>query len=385
MILKIPLAWLQLTREKTRLLVALSGIGFANILMFVQLGFRSALFDSSVRIHASLLGDVFLISPQSVAWISMKQFSERRLYQAMGFEGVESVSPLYLDFAQWKNPQTRKPRNIFVIGFNPEEQVFNLPEVQQNAEKLKTPDTVLFDEGSRTEFGPISADFNQGKTITTEVQNRQLTVEGLFKLGPSFGADGNLITSDLNFLRLFKDKRTKGLIDVGMIKLQPGANTQKVIENLRRTLPEDVKILSKQEFMDFEINYWDSSSPTGFIFNLGTAMGFIVGTVIVYQILYSDVSDHLAEYATLKAMGYTDAYLLLVVFQEALILAILGYIPGFYISILVYAGARNATLLPMFMSIGRAVLVLALTILMCFISGAIAVRKLRAADPADIF
>lgn len=385
MIRKIPLSWLQLTREKTRLLVALSGIGFANILMFVQLGFRSALFDSSVRLHASLEGDVFLISPQSVAWISMKQFSERRLYQAMGFDGVESVSPLYLDFAQWKNPQTRKPRNIFIIGFNPEEQVFSLPEVQQNADKLKFPDIVLFDEGSRAEFGPISADFNQCQTITTEVENRQVTVEGLFKLGPSFGADGNLITSDLNFLRLFANRRTKGLIDVGIIQLQPGVDREKVLENLRRFLPEDVKILSKQEFMDFEKDYWNSSTPTGFIFTLGAAMGFIVGTVIVYQILYSDVSDHLAEYATLKAMGYTDAYLLIVVFQEALILAILGYIPGLSISLVVYAGASNATLIPIVMSIGRAILVLALTILMCFLSGAIAVRKLRTADPADIF
>jgi putative ABC transport system permease protein len=385
MIWKTPLSWLQLTREKTRLLVALSGIGFANVLMFVQLGFLNALFDSAVRIHASLKGDVFLISPQSVALISMKQFSERRLYQVMGFEGVESVSPLYLDFAQWKNHQTRTTRNIFVIGFNPDERVFNLPDFQQNADKLKTPDTVLFDEGSRAEFGPVSADFHQGKPITTEVANRKITVEGLFKIGPSFGADGNLITSDLNFLRLFSTRRTKGLIDVGMIKLKPGVNSEKLIENMRIFLPEDVKVISKQEFMDFEISYWNSSTPTGFIFTLGAAMGFIVGTVIVYQILYSDVSDHLAEYATLKAMGYTDAYLLVVVFQEALILAILGYIPGVNISLLVYAGASSATLIPIVMSGGRAMLVLALTVLMCFVSGAIAVRKLRAADPADIF
>jgi putative ABC transport system permease protein len=200
MALKMSLAWLQLARERTRLLVALSGIGFANILMFVQLGFLHALFKSSVRIHESLQGDIFLINPQSVAWISMKPFSERRLHQAMGFEGVESISSIYLDFAQWKNPQTRKTRNIFVIGFNPKEPVFDLPEVQQYADKLKTPDVVLFDEGSRAEFGSVSADFYQGKQITTEVENRRITVEGLFKLGPSFGADGNLITSDLNWV-----------------------------------------------------------------------------------------------------------------------------------------------------------------------------------------
>jgi len=385
MIREIPLAWLQLTRQKSRLLVALSGIGFANVLMFVQLGLRDALFDSGVRFHASLQGDIFLISPQSVASIAMEQFSERRLYQAMGFEGVESISPLYVGFGQWKNPQTRKTRNIFIIGFNPDERVFDLPGVQQNADKLKFPDVVLFDEGSRSEYGPVSAEFNQGKNITTEVRNRQITVGGLFKLGPSFGADGNLITSDLNFLRLFGNRRTKGLIDVGLIKLKPDANREQVIENLRRILPEDVKVISKQDFMDFEKNYWDSSTPIGFIFTLGATLGFIVGTVIVYQILYANISDNLSEFATLKAMGYTDKYLFFVVFQEALILALLGYIPGFSISLVFYAITRNATLLPIVMSVIRAMLVLALTVLMCSISGAIAVRKLRAADPADIF
>ena len=382
---KIPLSWLQLTHKKTRLLVALSGISFANVLMFVQLGLRDALFDSAVRLYASLQGEIFLISPESVALIYMEQFSERRLYQAMGFKGVESVSPLYVDFALWQNPQTRKTRNIFVVGFDPEEQVFNLPEVQQNAEKLKFPDTVLFDEGSRAEFGSVRAEFNQGKTITTEVKNRKLTIEGLFKIGPSFGSDGNLITSDLNLLRILGNQRTKGLIDVGIIKLQPGTNAEEVLKNLKALLPKDVKILSKQELMDFEKSYWNSSTPIGFIFTLGAALGFMVGAAIVYQILYSDISDHMAEYATLKALGYTDNYLLLVVFQEALILGVLGFLPGFSISLVFYAVAQNATFLPVIMTVARSILVLALTILMCFVSGAIAVRKLKDADPADIF
>ena len=385
MIRKIPLSWLQLTREKTRLLVALTGIGFANILMFVQLGLRDALFDSAVRLYASLQGDIFLISPDSVSLISMEQFSERRLYQVIGFKGVESVSPLYLDFARWKNPQTRKTRNIFVIGFNPEEDVFNLPEVQQNASKLKVPDVVLFDEGSRAEYGPVSTEFNQRQSVTTEVRNRKITVKGLFKIGPSFGADGNLITSDINFIRLFPNLRTKGLIDLGIINLKPNTNIEEALEEFRTILPKDVKVLSKQELMDFEKSYWNSSTPIGFIFTLGAGLAFIIGTVIVYQILYSNISEHLSEYATLKAMGYTDIYLLLVVFQEALILAILGYIPGFCISLIVYEGVRSSTLLPIMITSSRAILVLILTILMCSVSGAIALRKLRTADPADIF
>ncbi|HBL60828.1 MAG TPA: ABC transporter, partial [Cyanobacteria bacterium UBA8803] len=218
----------------------------------------------------------------------------------------------------------------------------------------------------------------------TEVGGRRIRVGGLFTLGASFGADGNIVTSDLNFLRLFS-QREKGLIDIGIIGLEPGANREIVLKNLKRELPDDVKILSKEEFIAWEKNYWQTSTSIGFVFSLGTAMGFIVGIVIVYQILYTDVDDHLPEYATLKAMGYKNSYLLVVVFQEALMLAILAYFPGCLVALGLYGLTKNATSLPMAMSLGKAATVLILTIVMCSVSGAIAVRKLQAADPADIF
>jgi putative ABC transport system permease protein len=381
---KIPLAWLQLTREKTRLAVALAGIAFADILMFMQLGFRDALYYSNVRLHSSLQGDIVLLNRQSNAVLAMKGFSQRRLYKALELPSVQSVHPIYLDYSVWKNPDTGKTRSILVFGINPETNVFNLPGVQENLDKLKLPDTVLFDRSSRQEYGPIAKYFEQGKNVTAEVRRRRVRVGGLFTLGASFGADGNLITSDVNFLRLFLN-RQQGLIDIGLIRLKPGYNANTVAQELRNYLPQDINVLTKQEFIDFERNYWASSTAIGFIFTLGTIMGFIVGTVIVYQILYTEVADHLSEYATLKAIGYTHKYLLSVILQEALILAFLGYIPGWAFSLLMYQTARDATLLPVFMSFERAITVLILTFIMCVVSGTIAVRKLRSADPADIF
>jgi putative ABC transport system permease protein len=381
---KIPLSWLQLTREKTRLAVALAGIAFADILMFMQLGFRDALYYSNVRFHNSLQGDIVLINSQSNAILAMRSFSQRRLYKALELPAVQSVHPIYLDFTIWKNPVTGRPRSILIFGMNPETNLVNLPGVQENLDKLKLPDVVLFDRSSRVEYGPIAANYDQGKPVTAEVRRRRIKVEGLFTLGASFGADGNLITSDLNFLRIFNN-RQKGLIDIGLIRLKPGADANVVAQQLRKYLPNEVNVLTKQEFIDFERSYWANSTAIGFIFTLGTVMGFIVGTVIVYQILYTEVADHLAEYATLKAIGYTQNYLLTVILQEALLLAILGYFPGIVFALFMYDSARNATLLPVFMSFERAAMVLILTMLMCIISGAIAVRKLRSADPADIF
>jgi putative ABC transport system permease protein len=381
---KIPLSWLQLTREKSRLAVALAGIAFADILMFMQIGFRDALYYSNVRLHGSLKGDIVLINKQSNALLAMEHFSQIRLYKALELQGVKSVHPIYLDYTTWRNPFTGRPRSILIFGMNPESNLFDLPGVQNNLDKLKLPDVVLFDGSSREEYGPVAAELQRGNTLTAEVQRRRVKVDGLFTLGTSFGADGNLITSDVNFLRIFAN-RQRGLIDIGLIRLQPGENSSIVAEQLRKYLPPDVNVLTKQEFIDFERNYWASSTAIGFIFSLGTIMGFIVGTVIVYQILYTEVSDHLSEYATLKAIGYTQKYLLVVILQEAMLLACLGYIPGWIVAMFMYSKAREATLLPVLMSYERAITVLILTVTMCFVSGAIAVRKLRSADPADIF
>ena len=384
MAIKIPLSWLQLTREKTRLAVALSGIAFADILMFMQLGFRDALYYSNVRMHSSLVGDVILINSQSNAVLSMKTFSQRRLYKALDLPTVQSVHPIYLDYTSWRNPVTGRPRSILIFGINPEVNLFNLPGVEENLNKRKLPDVVLYDRSSRVEYGPITDNFNQGKIVTAEVRRRQVKVGGLFTLGASFGADGNLITSDVNFLRIFNN-RQRGLIDIGVIKLKTGADPMQVAQYLRSYLPTDINVLTKEEFIEFERNYWAGSTAIGFIFTLGTIMGFIVGTVIVYQILYTEVNDHLSEYATLKAIGYTQNYLLMVILQEAFLLAVVGYLPGFACALVLYNVARDATLLPIFMSYNRAIMVIMLTILMCFISGMIAIRKLSSADPADIF
>lgn len=408
----IPLAWLQLKREKVRLLVALAGIGFAVILMFLQLGFQDALFESAITLHRNIEGDIFLISPQSTSLIAMKSFPERRLYQSLGFAGVKSISPIYIGFGIWKNPFWQGPpapqtRSILVIGTNPGDDIFAVPGVPENRSKIRLTDVVLFDSASRLEFGPVSEKFKalspSDPAIRTEVESRRIEIGGLFRLGASFGADGNLITSDLNFQRIFPS-RDPSLIDVGVIKLEPGANLEATLERFknlpgeRRVDPNkkpeetkedfivgDVRVMSKAAFVAFEQNYWKDSTAIGFIFTLGAAIGFVVGTVIVYQILYTDVADHLAEYATLKAMGYKNRYLLSVVFQEALILSVMGYIPGYILCVGLYNLTRNATSLPLAMTLSRGILVLCLTILMCVISGAIAVRKVQQADPADIF
>lgn len=388
--LQVPLAWLQLKSEKGRLLAGLAGISFAIVLMFMQLGIQAALFDSSVHIHRNLNADVILISPRSTSLIAMRSFSRRRLYQALSYPEVEFVSPLYLGFAQWQNPaKPRYWRNIHVIGFDIRYPIFRLSQLIDNSQQLGYADVVFFDGASRPEFGPVMDWFKAGKVVQTEIDNlstgsRKISVVNTFRLGTSFGIDGNLITSHLNFIRIFP-RRQVGLIDVGLIKLKPGYDAVAFKQRLRLSIPADVDILTMQEWIDFEKKYWMTSTAIGFIFALGVGMGLIVGIVIVYQVLYTNIVQHLLEYSTLMAMGYGNAYFFGLVLRQSLLLAVLGYIPGFLVASALYYITRQSTLLPVFMTFQRAVFVLFLTLFMCCLSGLVATRKLREADPADIF
>ncbi|MBG1245651.1 ABC transporter permease DevC [Nostoc sp. NZL] len=390
MILNIPLAWLQLVRQKIRFIVALAGIAFVAVLMFMQIGFQAALYDSATQLHKNLDGDLFLISAQYKSLTSNQSFYRSSLYQILGFDSVESVSPLYVQFAKFKNPNNGLKFPLYVLGFDPVKSIFKFPNIEEKLNLIRIPNIVLFDRDSRPEFGAIAKDFEQGKNIKVEIFSYtglvgyKVKIGGLFTLGPSFGVDGNLIVSSSTFLRIFQDRPVQK-IDIGLIKLKPNANPEKVLADLSAKLPKDVKVITRKDFIAMEKSYWSLRTPIGFVFNLMVLMGFVVGVIVVYQILYSNISSHLTEYATLKAMGFKNKYLLSVVFQQALILASLGYVPGLAISIALYDVSKNATKLPVIMSTDKAILVLISATLMCLTSGFLSTNKLRNVDPADIF
>jgi len=381
---RIPLAWLLLARQPMRLGVALAGIAFAGILMFMQLGFRDGLFEASVTVHKLFDADLVLMSPRTMSSIGMAGFPRRRLVQAMADPEVSGTTPVHWNLLLWRNPQTRNTRSILTLGFDPTDPLFTDPTLTEKAKALTQKGRVLFDDRSRPEFGPIAEWFKQGKVVETEVAGKRVRVAELVSLGPSFGADGNMLTSRETFLQLMPGT-PPGSIELGLIRLKPGADPAQVAARLKTMLPSDVSIYTKKGFEEFEKNYWRSSTAIGFIFTLGAGMGFVVGCVIVYQILYSDVSDHLPEYATLMAMGYRLAGLLGVVAREALILAMLGYLPAYLAGQGLYALVRSGTRLPVEMDPQRALLVFGMILVMCMGSAAFAMRRLADADPAEIF
>ncbi|MEQ9462839.1 MAG: ABC transporter permease DevC [Haliea sp.] len=381
----LPLGWLQLKHQKLRLLAAIIGIAFAVILITVQLEFSQALSVSAVRYHSAMDYELVMVSPKTTYLVSTKQFPRGRLYQATGFKGVSAVTPVYTQQGSWRNPADRtSARNIFVVGFNPSDRGFARLLTPDQHDLVKLPDRIIFDQRGRPEYGPVAALFESNGSYEVDINDRMPILAGLYSLGTSFGLDGGVITSDLNFLRAFP-KRDKSAIDIGLIHLEPGADPVQLQREIVAAIPGDVRVLTREEFKAQEINHWSKTTPVGYMFTFGAIMGLVVGFIIVYQILFADVQDHTGEYATLKAMGYTHGYLRGVVLQQSLVLAVLGFIPGITISILVFGKAADATGLPLSMDARSAGFLFLLTLLMCAGSGILALRKLRSIDPAEVF
>jgi len=382
--MNLPLGWMQLRHRPLRLLVAVAGISFAVLLIMMQLGFRSALFESAVRFHERFDYDIALFSTESVFIVRPRPFSIRRLYQTLGDQAVKDVSPVYIFPAVWKNPWNNDRRSILAIGISPEDNLLITKGFDENRLKLRQQDVLLFDSASRPEFGPVKEEFEKAGTVVTELNDREIEVVGLFEMGTSFGIDGSLITSDDNWLRLFPD-RPRNEIQLGLIRLHEGSDVVQTRDRLREYLPKDVLVMTKADFVERERSYWNSATPIGYIFAFGAIMGFVVGAIIVYQILFADVSEHLNEYATLRALGYKSRFISGIVIQQAIILGVLGFIPGTAVVVWLYGKAGAATNLPLYLTQDRALTVFVMTLAMCALSALLAVRKVQKLDPADVF
>jgi putative ABC transport system permease protein len=388
---RVPLAWRNLVHDKRRFLVAVAGITFAALLMFMELGFWNALIDAAVELVRQFNGQIVVVSKASSSLAIREQFSTRHLDQARAVGGVQDVFPVYIErrASLWKDPENRghegaASRPIRVIAFDPAWPVLRNAEVEGKAHLLLEPDTVLIDRLSKKEYG------RREEGLRAELARHSIKVVGTFRLGTDFTADGTVIMSDLTYAKLFPNRRhpqsTLRMADVGLVQLRPGADAAAVKLALEGLLPaDDVQVFTKDEFIDSETRFWQRSTPIGFIFTFGLWMGFIVGLVICYQILSADVADHLSEYATLKAIGYRNRFLTLIVLQEAVWLSLLGFVPALLFAYLLYGLLGRLTGLPLFLTVGRAGLILLLTTSMCILSGVLAIRKVQTADPAEVF
>jgi putative ABC transport system permease protein len=378
-----PLAWRNLAESKVRLAASVAGTAFAVTLMFMELGFRGALLDSMVAVMRSLNGDLFLVNRLFYTLAQPQPIVAARLQQARSFDEVTWSGPFYVEMrrARWRNPADGIPRRIRVLAYPPADETLAIEPLVQNRALWERPDTVMADVLSKP--GPFG---NLARIESSELSGRRVTVVGTFALGTDFESDGTLVMSEENFVSVFPDRRIGANgPDIGVLRVRAGADLERLRAEIQAALPSDVQVLTKPGLVAREQAFWDNVAPIGTVFDIGVVMGFIVGMAICYQVLYSDIGDRLGEFATLKAMGYSNAWLFRRVMEQAIYLALFGYAAGVAVSLLAFRLVHAATGLPMLFRPTTAGLVLLLTVLMCVLSGAFAARRLVAADPAQLF
>jgi putative ABC transport system permease protein len=340
----------------------------------MQIGFYSAVLAAATAVYRRMDSDIFLTSPAYVYLGRTGSVPRARLFQARGITGVRQAAPFYVDTQLWRNPETRLRHPMLVMGFEPS---LDLLGVSGNSVSRLENGRILIDSLTRPHFG------SQATGTVTELGGKQVQIAGQYRIGPGFATDGAAIMDDDTFIRITKGNIERpGLI---AIRISPGADIQVVAATLRQALPEDTRVFTREEMIQREQDYWAIQTAIGPVFAAGAVLGLIIGIVILYQVMVTDITNHIREYATLKALGYGPRRLQAIVLQEVSAFSAAGFLAGWLGSALLYKLVRDATGLPMSMPAGRSLTIFVLTLLMCWTAGLLSTRKLHKANPAELF
>jgi putative ABC transport system permease protein len=375
---KVPLAWRILTNDKRRSALALIGIFMAILLVFVELGFFYAVPRGGLLLYDNMRFDLLLTSDEYEYQAQTGAFPLSQLERVRSLPDVAEATPVYFGFAKWKSGEGELWPDVFVIGFDPESHIFIPKSINRQTKVLERADTVLIDSATRPIFGPLDT----GRAV--EIGDRKVRIGGQYVLGTGFMGLGVALTSPETFARLFP-QRGSAIVNLGAIRLKAGVAPDRAAGELQKLAGPGTKIFTRNELDAHETAYWTTRTSVGIIFGSGLLISLVVGVMIVYQIVSTQVGRQLPQFATLKAIGYPDRSLVATVSAMSLLIVIAGFIPALAAALGLYSLIRQKTLLPVTMSEMRLLAVFAAALGMAVVSALLSVGVLRRADPADVF
>lgn len=371
------LAWRNMMHNRARTLVLLSGMGFSILLLFMQMGFYNACKINSFMIYDMFRFDAVLLAPYYVFIDDAGTLPLYRAAMAESVPGVASAAPLFLSTAMLRNPDTGDKEAVMALGVDIDSAPFRDPGLNQGLSRLKPRDSALMDRKVTLDYGDLPVGAH------TELDNRRIRISGEYINGAGFIAGGSIILRDESFCRIFGGStRSPNAV---LLQFSPDADPGIVMPRLKEKLTGDVQILAREELAQRERRFFMSINPIGVMFTSGAVVAFLVGAVILYQILVSEVIHHLREYATLKAMGYTGRDLKVVVMAQGLLMTVAGFIPAAGIAVYLYEVVREIVQVPLFMTPDLLVFIFLASLAMTAVSGLLAVRRIETADPAELF
>jgi len=371
------LAWRILIHEKGRTALAFAGVYIAILLVFIELGFFIAVPQGGMLVYDHMRFDLLIVSRDYQFQAQPWQFPRARLTEAAKVPGVAKATPIYFAGGSWHDPSGGLRLDVFLIGCDPTAQSFGVPGINAQRDMLAESDTILVDDATRPIFGPLTI----GRRV--EINGRHMVIGGTYRLGTGFLGIGVALMDEANFFRV--THRRDGSVNLGLITLAPGADRSIVADALRQKLGDDVQVFTRHEIAAHEDAYWTKRTSVGLIFGSGLVVSLIVGLMVLYQTLATQIARHLPEFATLKAIGYGDASLAAVVAIEAALIVVAAFLPAGVAAAAVYALIRSETLLPLGFSATNAGWVLAAALVMSIGSALLSVGTLRRAAPAEIF
>jgi len=372
------LAWRILTHDKGRTALAVAGVFLAIVLVFVQLGFFIAVPRGGMLLYDRTRFDLLVASTAYEYQVQPGAFPLSQLDRAKTAPEVALAAPLYFGSAKWRSGEDGKAPDVFVIGLDPQDPIFDSEDIHRQLSLLNRPDTILVDSATRPMFGPLTA----GRVV--EIESDKLMIGGDYVLGTGFMGLGVILISAKNFVRLFPF-RNLDQVNLGLIQLKPRVDPDRAAASLRNLLGGDIRVFTRPELEAHETAYWTTRTSVGLLFGSGLIISFIVGVMVVYQILATLVGRQLPQFATLKAVGYGDRFLVGTVITMALLIVLTSFFPALAAAAGVYAVIRDETLLPVEMSGARIAAVFAATLAMAAASALLSMSSLRRADPADLF
>lgn len=375
--MKVPLAWRILTYDKRRTGLALVGIFLAILLIFVELGFFYAVPRGGLLLYDNMKFDLLLASDQYEYQAQPGSIPLSQIDRTRSAPDVQTATPIYFGFAKWKSGEAGLWPDVFVIGFDPASHIFIPDSINRQIATLKRADTILVDSQTRPMFGPLDT----GRVV--DINDRNVTIGGTYTLGTGFMGLGVVMASTATFTRLFPLR--SGTANLGPIQLKEGIDPDRAANDLRKVIGAGAQIFTHRGLDAHETAYWTTRTSVGLIFGSGLLISFVVGIMIVYQIVSTQVSRQLPQFATLKAIGYPDRSLTATVSAMSLLIVIAGFVPAVAAAFGLYSLIRQKTLLPVTMSEMRILAVFAAALAMAVISALLSVGGLRRADPADVF
>jgi putative ABC transport system permease protein len=375
---RVALAWRILTYDKGRTALAIAGVFMAILLIFAELGFFFAVPEGGMLLYDNMQFDLLMVSNQYEYQVQPGQFARSQLERVRTAPQVAQATALYFGAAKWRSGEDGKWPDLFVIGFDPHDRVFEVASINDQLGVLDKANTLLVDSGTRPMFGPLTT----GRVV--KINDQTETIGGQYDLGTGFMGLGVILLSDQNFARLFP-YRTLDQVNLGPIQLKKGVQPEQAAVELRRLVSPDVQIFTRHSLEAHEVSYWTTRTSVGLVFGSGLLISFVVGIMVVYQTLATQVSRQLPEFATLKAIGYANRFLDMTVITMSSLIVVFGFIPATVAALGLYWVIRNETLLPAEMTLPRLGAVFAATLVMASLSALLSVGGLRRADPVDLF